>query len=170
MNKLIIAACNGESLDWTDRCKGWDIIPNYEVQPAGREAYVYLDYIVFHYPWLNGDHVFVQGNPLDHDKDFLYHLLNTDCPYFGKVHECGPTGIPDADWTPLHSWSDVLNLHKQETYKFVAGAQYRITRKQIQSRGKHFYSALFELCQVDSNKSAWVLERLWPVIWGVELP
>jgi len=77
--------------------------------------------------------------------------------------------MPACDWTPLDAWCQVLSLEPQETYRFVAGAQYRITLEQVESNSLAFYRALFYLTTIPDNKSAWVLERLWPIIWNIPL-
>lgn len=170
MSTLIIAACNGELIQWSNALRpAWNVFACYDFHPEGREAYVYLEYIVSHYADLDGDYVFCQGEPREHDTKFLEHLEDPVIRYYGYSASCDPLGLPHCGWTPMHSWCDVLGLPKLLEYKFVAGAQYRVDAGTIRCRSREFYWALLNLATIKGNKSAWVLERLWPMIWGIEL-
>jgi hypothetical protein len=178
MNIIVIAANNREDLSWLDQLPnayadhGWQKVIDTEYKPLGREAHSYLRYIIDHYLNLpEGQIVLCQGNAFDHDPQFLYHLLNTDCQYFGRIEECDSTGLPHCQFTPLESWLDVLGLSvlPDEHYKFVAGAQYRVTTEQIHLRPEAMYRALLELTKLPSNKAAWCCERIWPILWELNL-
>jgi hypothetical protein len=176
MKTIIVAACNSEDTYWLTKIpntfdNGWIKNVDTTYQPHGREAYVYLDYIVGHYNELSpkDEVVFVQGNPFSHDSKFLEHLADPKVRYYGKVTACTPDGLPHADFTPMHAWSKVLNLREQGEYKFVSGAQYRISGAQVKNQPKETYSAMLALTMIEGNHSAYVLERIWPVLWRLIL-
>jgi hypothetical protein len=60
----------------------------------------------------------------------------------------------------------VLGLENRSIYEFIAGAQYRVTAKQIQSRPLSFWKSLLELCDTN-EKTPWVCERLWPDLFQI---
>jgi hypothetical protein len=138
----------------------------------GREASTYLQWIVDHYDRVAGDEIiFCQADPFNHCPTFLSDIHNPKINYFGEVMKCDQHGYPACDFTPLHSWSDVFDLPKLTEYKFVAGAQYRVFDEQILAHSKDFWQALLSLTKVraEHNMSAYVMERLWPLLLGIEL-
>lgn len=171
MNQIVVAANNLESTKWLlDLPPGkWTWWISDEFHPPGREAYAYLEHLLFMIN-LTDDIVLCQGNPFAHDPDFFVHLDDSSVRYYGEVHECSNTGSPACDYTPLDEWCRILGLAPQKIYKFVAGAQYRLNAKQARTRPRAFYKALLYLTTIEGNKSAWVLERLWPLIFGIDLP
>lgn len=144
----------------------WASLPN-----VGREAHTFLHAIVTNYEWFkNGEEaVFCQGNPFDHDRDFIAHLGDPSVRWYGAISGCPSSGEPHMGGALLDEYCRILVLPIQDDYKFVAGAQYRLTGEQIRSRPLAFYQCLLGLTQLE-NKSPWSLERLWPLIWGIELP
>jgi hypothetical protein len=138
----------------------------------GREASTYLQWIVDRYDRIAGEEVvFCQAQPFNHDPDFLSHIHDEKKMWFGEIHKCDKHGYPACDFCPLHSWSDVFCLPKLEEYSFVAGAQYRVFDEQILAQSHDFWKALLSLTKLRHkyNMSAYILERLWPVILGIEL-
>lgn len=159
---LVIAANNNEDTSWVGD------LPHYvnsTYHPQGREAYTYLRWMIMGCP--DRDVVFVQGDPFKHDPKFMDHLANDAFRTYGTIYDCNSNSGPQYD-APLNSWCDVLGLPRQDTFTFVAGAQYRVTPEQINSRTTEFYEALLKLTFVNKN-SPWILERLWSTIWGLEL-
>lgn len=153
---------------WIDD-KGKDEADNH----PGREASTYLQWIVSHYDHVAGDEVvFCQMNPFNHCPTFLSDIHNEKIMWFGEVHKCDKHGYPACDFCPMHSWADVFDLPKLDEYSFVAGAQYRVFDEQILARPLEFWKALLALSKIGShttNFSAYVLERMWPLILGIEL-
>jgi hypothetical protein len=136
-----------------------------------REAYAYLSFIVSYYHELNDDDevIFCQGNPFQHGGDFIEDIKSGKI-IFGSKYSEDPGGWGKTHGLPMHSYCDVMGLPRQETYYFIPGAQFRVTIKQIRSRPSSFYVALLNLCQLPKpTKIAWVLERLWPLIFDIDL-
>src|SRR3954467_6181885 len=101
MNALVVAACNLEDTSWLNTLPvgKWTWWISDEFHPKGREAYAYLEHLLFMVN-LTDDVVLCQGNPFSHDKDFITHLDDPNIRYYGEVHECSNTGSPACDWTP----------------------------------------------------------------------
>lgn len=169
MKTLVVANCNGEDTSWAKEVgKDWWVHLSLLHRPPGREASAYLEIINQCGLSDSDETVFCQGNPFAHDRDFLAHLADPTVRYFGTVHECDGNGAPH-DNTPLDGWCEVLGLPVQESYRFVAGSQYRVTPAQIRLRRIRFYMVLYHLSMMPETRAAWVLERLWPIIWEIEL-
>lgn len=178
MNALIVAKYR-EDIGWLDGIpdgfevcvgnKGDEIHEARNMLNIGREANTYLDFIVKCYRRLRGDLVLCQGNPFDHDKDFIAHLGDESVRWYGPISGCPSSGEPHMDDAYLDEHCRVLGLPILGDYKFVAGAQYRLTAGQIHSRPLEFYKALLALTFINP-RAPYVLERLWPSIWGIELP
>ena len=165
MNALIVAANNNEDLNWLGKVQGWQPYINTEYHPKGREAYSYLQWLTS--GTMHKDHVFCQGDPFTHDPDFLQHLENPEVRYFGKVEECNPDAAPHYD-APLYLYCAELDLPCPDTFKFVAGAQYRVSKQQVTSVRKNTYKRMYIMSSID-QKAPWVFERLWPLIWQIRL-
>ncbi len=183
MKTLVVAANNNEDTTWLDKVpQEWfvQLFTNY--RPAGREADTYLGWIVVKYDTLPDEVVLCHGHPFDHNPDFIAHLDDPNIRYYGMTEHCDPVGMPRVEWCELDAWCRVLGLPVQTRYQFVAGAQYRLTKEQIQSRSLDFYKTLYYLTKIQEDRSdyephwnvpesrsAYVLERIWPLIWNVKL-
>lgn len=183
MKTLVVAANNKEDTAWTNGVPPeWDLNINRNFQPAGRETDTYLYHIINYYNSPYDEVALCHGNPFDHDSTFLYHLNDSHIRYYGPIEACDPQGMPRIEWAMLDEWCKVLGLTPQTSYTFVAGAQYRLTKEQIQFRSLDFYKALYYLTKIPANPalypgtnmltnpSAYSLERLWPLIWNISLP
>jgi hypothetical protein len=181
MRTIVVAKFN-EDVSWLLQLNGWaceiwdkgrDVHEpyNWKLRNVGREAHTYLHWIVGALKGprkLPEEVVFCQGNPFDHDRDFIAHLNDPAFAFFGAVSGCPSSGEPHMGDAILDDYCRVLGLPVQPEYKFVAGAQYRLTAKQIRSRPLAFYECLLALTKLE-NKAPWSLERLWPAIWGIDL-
>ncbi len=180
---LVVAANNGEDTTWIDNVdKEWHVQLFTHYRPAGREADTYLGWIVVKYDTLPEEVTFCHGHPFDHDPEFITHLSDPAIRYYGMTEHCNPDGMPRVEWCPLNCWCQMLGLPIQTRFHFVAGAQYRLTREQILLRSLDFYKALYYLTKIQEDRSgyeghwnvpesrsAYVLERLWPLIWNLTL-
>lgn len=177
---LVVAANNHESTDWLVHVTGWKVKVFDHYRPAGRETDTYLNYICYN-EWPD-ELVLCHGCPFDHDPHFIDHLSNPDVRYYGMTEHCDPVGMPRVEWCELDAWCRILGLPIQTQYHFVAGAQYRLTKEQLAVRSLDFYKALYYLTKIQENRtgfephwnvpesrSAYVLERIWPLIWNVKL-
>ncbi len=169
---IVIARSNNEDVSWTAQLhEEWTVEVCSNHQPMAREAYAYLKHMVEFYSTFGDEDeiVFCQGNPFDHCPNFI-EALKSNAVCFGWRETCDKVGMPRGDWMPMWSYCDVLGLPRQDTYVFIPGAQFRIKGKQIKSRSIYFYYALHSLCHLPKpDKIAWVLERLWPLIFDINL-
>jgi len=131
----------------------------------GREAHTYLHHIVKLYRHINSDIIFCQGNPLDHCPDFVEQIQEPDVTLYGTQLDCTVGGAYDAR-SLVHEYCKVFQISVQPKYRFVAGAQFRVTKEQIYSHPVEFYSALLGATRVDPD-AAYTLERLFPTIFGL---
>ncbi len=136
------------------------------MQNYGREAAVYLNFIVTNYNFLKGDIVFCQANPFPHDANFLRHIEEPDKQYFGFVEASTPEGFPRCEWAHLHEYCRVFGLPVLSSYEYVSGAQFRVSAEQIKARPLAFYEALHALSKLCDFKFACTMERLWPLVFG----
>lgn len=180
LSKYLIIARFDEGMEWVPQIpeswtpilfnKGPDRDDEMQLVNVGREANTYLHSIVEAYGWMHpeDEFVFVQGNPFTHDPKFIEHLGNPDLRHYGPIYSCPSTGMdhmPDAD---LDAYSRLLGLPVQQEYRFVSGAQFRVMGAQILARPLEFWEALLAITKLP-NKSAWSLERLWAVIFNLNL-
>lgn len=165
MRTIVIANCNGEDTRWAFDVGGWEINRCIEQRPMGREAFAYLNYIVHWNEHIRGDTIFCQGNPFDHDFGFLGSISNPRLTMYGTQLDCVIGGAYDEK-SLVHEYCRIFGLPVQPVYRFVAGAQFRVTGGQIRARPLEFYQALLAATKVDPL-SAYTLERLWPTIFGL---
>lgn len=167
-NALVVAACNKEDIAWTEPLVAdWMVFIERTYRPPGREVYAYLTFITSYYRDLPEEIVLVQGDPFGHDHDFIAHLSDPLVRWYGMVAGCPYHCKPQWD-DNLHSWCDVLGLEKKDHYRFIAGAQYRVTAEQIRSRPLALWKTLLELCEVNP-KTPHTIERLWAELFGITL-
>lgn len=174
---IVIARFNEDDA-WISQLKGYAVfvyakgtysawwstrLPN-----KGREAHTFLHHIITYYHCIQSDTIFCQGDPFPHDPNFIANIENESVKYYGQLLKCNPHGLPHCDWTPLHPYCELLGLPKKDEYKFVAGAQYRVTSDQIRSRPVEFYKALIGLADTH-EVFAWCVERLFVEIFNLEL-
>lgn len=168
--------------------KGGDLPgrPCMPLDNIGREAHTYLYHITTRWDDLAERTVFCQGSTSDHAPDFvddvLLYGINPDIepftPFGRNVRGQGVRHVRD-DLTaqphhgvvlPLEAYCqrfdiDLPGLHVY----FVPGACFAVTRKAIRSRPKAFYEAILaDILNMPGKQQPWILERLWPYIFGVE--
>lgn len=173
MKYLVVGAHNNEDVKWTDQFKkDWVVVIDVDYRPMARDVHTHLKWIIAHYEEDFERCVLCQGNPFDHCPNFIEATKDPDRTYFGWTEVCDKTGMPRCDFTPLHSWADVLGLEllKKNSYRFVCGTQYQIKPQHIRRHPIELWQALFSLGQLDDNHTAWVLERLYPDLFGIALP
>lgn len=175
-NPSLVIACYNEDVSWLEDLK-FDrqlflldksddphrnsiSLPN-----RGREANSYLYFISQRYSIINSDTIFCQGNPFDHCPDFTTQIQDDSVKLYGDVLDCTIGGAYDCR-SLVHEYCRVFGLPVQSVYRFVAGAQFRVTADQIHSRPREFYTALFWATYVDPE-AAYSLERLWPTIFAL---
>ncbi len=172
MKTIVVARSNNEDVSWLNQLsKDWTIEVCSHHHPMAREAYAYLSHITeFYSTFQDEDEIaFCQGNPFDHCPDFI-EALKSDSVCFGWREKCDKVGMPRGDWMPMWSYCEVLGLPLKESYTFIPGAQFKVTGQQITSCSIYFYRTLLNLCHLRKpDKVSWVLERLWPIIFDINL-
>lgn len=142
----------------------------------GREGNTYLRWIIDNLAHIDPceEIIFCQGNPFDHDKDFLKNLDSKS--HFGFIEECAPDGRPRVDHCLLREYSAVLGLPVLDRYRFVAGAQFKVTGAQILKRSRRFYEAALALIRLrpieyllEPIETEHSFERLWNSIFDLGL-
>lgn len=175
MKKELVIAHYAEDESWiTDSSlSDWSVKIYYKsiegvigLPNIGREASTYLYHIIENYNNLADETVFCQGDPFGHSPNFL-NEVNSDNIFIGPITYCNSFGLPHADWVKMPAYCNIFEMPLLEEFVFAAGAQYRVTKLQIQSRNIDFYKGLFALCMCDPT-AAWTLERLWPSIWNLK--
>lgn len=162
---IVIAHCNKEDIGWTKEVPAhWTRCVQSIYRPKGREAHAYLTHIVQHFYHLDDVIVFCQGHPFDHDPKFIEHLETEHL--FGMVLDCGPHGEEQCDFCLLHEFCRLFELPVLPRYRFVSGAQFRVTREQVYSHPREFYMALLAVCRLP-GMHAYTMERLWLHIFGI---
>lgn len=182
MNREIVVARYKEDVSWLLSVAGFactildksdDIHEpwNGRLRNVGRESNTYLHWIV---NALTGSSpmpdevVFCQGRPFDHDPKFMVHLADDSVRHYGDIYICTPDGGPHMGDAFLHEYCRVFGLPILPQYKFVAGAQFRLSAEQIKARPLEFYEGLLAITKLQP-RAPYSLERLWGVIFGLRL-
>lgn len=173
MNTLVVARFL-EDVAWTSRVpKGWAVrvydkgnrgLPN----GMGREAHTYLFHILTQYEHLDGDTAFVQGKPFDHCPKILDKLDDPGCKVYGWCEDCDPNGLPRIGGLDLPGYCRSVGITPPPFWKFIAGAQFRVSAEQILAHPIQRYRDMFQTCRTRPN-SPWLFERLWPTIFNIQL-
>lgn len=151
---LVIARYQ-EDVEWSKNHKSVIIQKDVDIPNVGLEPASFLYFIVTHYQKLEGEYIFVQGNPFDHGNP-----INGNP---GSTHTSKPDGCPDHCGLKLHEVCLALDLPIRDTYTFTAGGQFKTTAEEIKKRPWEWYvKALYMTTQ---GQTPWVFERLWPVIF-----
>ena len=168
MLTLVVARYN-EDLSWLSLVRGANIVVvnKSAIGNTGREASSYLWFIVKHWPYLDGDYVFCQGDPLAHCPDFL-EAIHTERRTFGPIVECDLTGAPHHPGLRIGDFADAANLTQplvrlavaDAPLQFVSGAQFKRSAAEIKFRPRFFYEKLWQLCDHFPD-GPWIMERLW---------
>ncbi len=161
MLSLVIAKYN-EDLSWINELPK-DIKINIiekgkDLENIGREASSYVFFVLRNYEKLEGDYIFCQGYPFDHDLNFIQNVKKEII--FGKLHSSFPNGCPEHCGLDLHSSCEKLNIPKEDEYKFIAGAQFKLSAEKIKRRKKsEWFDLYYQL--ISGQIDPWSMERLW---------
>lgn len=152
--KFIIAKCN-EDLGWQGTSDYFVIQKGEHMPNLGREPASYFWYILTHYEVLEGDYVFCQARPFDHDPNFL---LNAECKnYYGQV-------VTELAITETNDFVTSLGYEPQKEYWFKAGCQYKLSAKEIKAIPYIQYAKMF-LLAISNDKNPYIFERIMPIIY-----
>ena len=153
----LVIARHEESLDWLLGREEKHIViqKGVDTPNIGREPISFLYFIVRDYEKLQGDYIFVQGKPFDHQN-----------PLDGQKREkfkCKPNGSPHHAGLEIHAVCKELDLPILEEYEFDPGGQFKVSAEQIKERPWEWYIKALHITTKGENP--WVLERLWNYIW-----
>jgi hypothetical protein len=152
--QTLVIARHKENLDWV-KSKHIVIQKDKDLPNIGHEPTSFLFFIVKNYCQLEGEYIFVQGNPFDHHN-----------PLDGKDRErftCEPDGAPHDSGLLIHEVCKELDLPILDEYQFHPGGQFKVTAEQIKQREWVWYVKALALC--NEGKNPWVFERIWDYIW-----
>lgn len=172
-----------------DRGDGWEIIPRPNI---GREAETYLYHIITNYDSLADWTLFLQGAPLDHSRDLHLgeHAARGFVPLAPRrtvVEHYDAVLRPETFYLPVFKKLEHLGLGgaPRVQIEFPAGAQFAVSGESIRARPKAFYEELIRQINIGPEFSqfncdyyrradynheridAWILERLWGLIFGL---
>lgn len=146
----------------------------------GREAETYLYHIVMNYDKLPDYTLFLQGNPFDHCRlprnEFIkcvkeaplrFRDLETH-PWI--VVNCDGFGHPNHPGLPIAPRFVELGIQEQvpDMFNFVVGAQFLVSRQEIQSRSREFYLDLHRRMH-NNGLCAWTMERFWGYMFNLDI-
>lgn len=157
---LVIARYN-ENISWAENLDKTVIQKGIDMPNIGREPASYLLFILKNYEKLDGEYVFCQGNPFDHDKYFLESIKNNN--YFGNYHTSDLNGCNDHCGLRIDLFMDEMGLQKTNSIEFKAGCQFKLTAEQIKLYPYEFYAKMFYLLLKGDNP--YIFERLPKILW-----
>lgn len=148
---------------------------------VGREGHTYYKYIYDNYEDLSDYTMFLQGNPFEHynmnDNFFAgirQQIKKNNLKKFtplGRVLYCKISGCKYHAGLPIKKVYRYLFKKKPfpiMPFKFVQGAQFIVSKKQILKRPKQFYLNIIQLLEKEKNAiEGYVIERLHKLILGI---
>lgn len=185
MLELVVARYK-ENIDWLLEIKdykttiynknsGDNLLPN-----VGRESHTHLYHIVKNYDNLADFTLFVQGNPLDHCRNFfkilddIKSMSNLDqdkyiglseglitCDGNGRPH-CGKEHLPLAK---LYEY--LFERPSPEIFICNSAGQFGVSKNLILKNSKNFYEKALNTLSYDSSPiEGYCFERMWTSIFG----
>lgn len=167
--------------------------PFIPLENKGREGSTFLGHIIKHYDNLPDYLIVLQGDPFPHMDDHIKpsnlqehieNLVQTNPrsiqPLFCNIHEENIGLYPGLSYHEYYKF--LFDGIPDDNFRFAAGNQYIIPKKNIQKRPKLFYSFLWHMAVrgdhyqtseahhgiqtlVPSEIKGWTLERIFPVIF-----
>ena len=186
---LIVVSRYNENIEWTTQFpnvivynKGTKLEDTYNeicLENVGREGYTYYKYIYDNYDNLEDYTVFLQGNPFDHSPNIINNLnaylnnifeLTIDFEFLSEhIIDCNLSGCKWDMSLPLRNiYYKLFNERKDFLdFKFGAGAQFIVSKKQILNRPKDFYLKIIKMLEHDNcPMEGFVIERFHPLIFS----
>jgi hypothetical protein len=150
--KYVIAHYN-EDLSWVKGIDACIVSKGVHVPNLGRETSSYLWWVIGNYHELPDRIAFRQGNPTAHK------------PHFNEEDQKGrPYHWEDL---PLKEYADEVGIEIPEKIKYIASAQFQVSKEEILKHPFDFYVRAYEMSL--RPQAPWVFERLWSYIWDVEI-
>ena len=185
INKMIIIAKYKEDISWLSNITQPVIVydKSKDIPNVGREAETYLRYIVENYDKIEGNTIFLQGNPFDHiniSREEFFNLLNNN----SHISKFTPLNSMHSEigysyTNTLKSFEIMFNISAPLGFEFPPGAQFIVPKHLIHSRPLQFYELLrndiilnnhVTISKNNSFSCPWTLERMWPYIFNPEIP
>jgi hypothetical protein len=190
MNIDIVIARYNENIDWSNQFKNVFIYNKGKtlnrneifLENVGRESHTYYKHIYDNYDNLNDYIIFLQGNPFDHSPYVITKLwsyieknnnLNIDFEYISeKIFDCKLSLCkhhielqPFLFKTFNYLFDESRNITTDLTFKFGAGAQFIVSKKNILKRPKEFYLKIINLLNYNINPiEGFIIERFHNLI------
>jgi hypothetical protein len=183
---IIIARYN-ENIEWTKEFKNVIIYNKGEkltddfnqvlLNNVGREGHTYYKYICDNYDNLADYTIFLQGSPFDHSPNIISNLykyinnqeLDINFEFLSEtILDCNLSGCKHHSNLPLVDvYEKLFNQRINDMdFKFGAGAQFIVSKKNILSKPKEFYSKIVEILQNNINPiEGFVIERFHKLIF-----
>lgn len=184
MKFCIVVARYNENIEWTKQFsnviiynKGAPLEGKYNeiyLNNVGREGHTYYKHIYDNYENLSDYTIFLQANPFDHSPNIISNLkkyvnnkeLNIDFEFLSEyIYDC----LFNSTGTPLEIIYEKLFNEKKKRldlkFKFGAGAQFIVSKKNILRWPKEFYLKIIEMLGKSvSPIEGYVIERFHKLI------
>lgn len=187
MNYHIVVARYNENIEWTKEFsnviiynKGEKLSDDYNqitLNNVGKEGHTFYKYIYDNYDNLPDYIFFVQGKPFDHSPNIISDLnkyinnknLDIGFTYLSSyVINCNLSGCRFHRELPLIQVYEKLFNEKKTNmeFKFGAGAQFIVSKKNILKRNKDFYLKIIKMLEYTINPiEGYVIERFHKLIF-----
>jgi len=188
MNYSIVVARYNEDLKWTKQFsnviiynKGTSLTDYFNeilLNNVGREGHTYYKHIYDNYDNLADYTIFLQGNPFDHSPNIISNLnnyinnkdLSIDFEFLSeKIIDCNLIGCRHHKGIPLiETYEKLFDERKEKmNFKFGAGAQFIVSKKNILQRPKNFYLKIIVMLENNINPiEGFVIERFHNLIFN----
>ena len=187
MSIHIIVARYNENIEWTKQFSNVTIYNKGEpfnngyneilLNNVGREQHTFFKYIYDNYDNLENYSIFLQGDPFHHLSntiDKLNEIIN-DKEYdkdfeilSHNIFDCNLSGCKHHSGLPLINIYETLFNERKENmeFKFGAGGQFIVSKKNILKHPKDFYLKIVESLQYDINPvEGHIIERFHQIIF-----
>ena len=164
---LYVVAKYQENVEWVKEYSHIIYDKSKDIPNEGREAETYLRFIIENYDKLEGDYVFCQGNPFDHQANFIEESIKRESPYmFGANFICNSDGSPHHTGLNIPEvWSKLITEPIPENIEFYPGAMFKLNAEHIYRHTKEYYQLAREISL--TKDGPWILERLWSYIFTI---
>jgi Protein of unknown function (DUF3431) len=181
LNKQLVVAKYEEDVIWLNQLNNIDYVvynkgnedEKYISLPnIKRETHTYVYHLVHEYNNLHKYNyiIFTQGNPFDHDPDFIKNI-NEEFEYdfipFGRhTFTAENNGAPHHYGWDLSEVCEKIGLNPPfvKKFDFTSGALFTVKTDVILNKPISFYEKCLEYI-IDDEKSPWKFERLWKYIF-----
>lgn len=188
MNFSIVVARYNEDLEWTKQFsnviiynKGTPLTDDFNsivLNNVGREGHTYYKHIYDNYDNLTDYIIFLQGEPFYHSPNLISNLnkyinnkdLSINFEFLSEeILNSNLSGCPCHHGLPLiENYEKIFNEIKYYMeFKFGAGAQFIVSKKQILQRPKEFYLKIVKMLENDIHPiEGYVIERFHSLIFN----